>query len=291
MDANSRWSPLLGYGDEGRKHPMVSCAEGLVVVDYDYAGEEKVAINPKFMPLRADVLTFYSKSKEARDTVLAQAYTAKILFFDMDTPLLYSLFYSKLKVKPQTDTITICQGFERMLFIAHSKLKAGESKEQITKALTELTVEMDMLTEDLIAKIKDPVFKESRDEEMENALADLFIPFTVSYIAILERCCWRLYGHFTDAEHSFRPSTVRPVDLASLPSIEGQGKHCAELWKIQTRCWQTRFGDAIPLENQFDLTEESFKTSRHYYGVDIVQAMFLFDLYLQESSVELVEKK
>jgi hypothetical protein len=84
---------------------------------------------------------------------------------------------------------------------------------------------------------------------------------------------------------------VRPAELAALPSIPDQGKHCGELWKIQCRNWKNTFGDDVPMENQLCLTEESFQSSRYYYGVNITQVMFLFDLYTQESSVELVEKK
>jgi hypothetical protein len=289
-DANSRWSPLTGYGEEGKRHPMLSVEDGKIKVDYEYDGEDKVTLNTMFMPIRDDVITFYHRSEEAATQVRLAAWRAKILYFEMDPPLLYALFYSKLGVKEQVDTITIVEGFERMIFLGHAKYAARQDEKEIGTAIAELGVEMDALTEELLTKFKDPVFKD-RDEETENAIVELLLPFTFTYIAILERACWRLYGQFTEAEHAHRPSTVRPASLESEPSVPDQDKYCKALWALHKKNWTAQFGEEIPLDNTFDLTEDSFVNSRYHYGASVAQALFLFDLYQQESLLELVEKK
>lgn len=289
MNANNprRWSPLDGYGEgEGKQHPMLSGTEKLEV-NYDYTGPDSVLINRNFMPITADVATYFAKNPKLIKGIRMQSYASGILYFTMKTPLLYALFYSILEIPPEINTLIVCEGYERMLALARAKHLREENKE-IAKALAELDVEMEALYKELNTKIADPAFDlNKRTEKMENAIVELLYPFTVTYLAILERCCWRLYAKFTKREHAFRPSTV---PLAAAPASD-QSENSYSICELMRRKWKACFGEEIVLEDTLKLDEKSVLESRYHIGVNVLHALFLFDYYRQESSVELIEKK
>lgn len=289
MTANTvqRWSPTSGYGEgEAKFHPMISGTEKLVV-DYNYSGPDAVLINRNFMPIPASVINYLVSDKNVIKAIRWQAYSAGILYCYIQTPLLYALFYSPLSIPDKMSTLIICEGYERMLVVARAKHEREENPE-IAKALAELDVEMTALFEELAKKINDPAFDLSkRTVEMENAIVELLFPFTITYIAILERCCWRLYAKFTKREHAFRPSTV-PSCVDPQPD---QNENCLSHCQVMRKKWKVSYGDEVDLEDNLGLSDEAILGSRYYYGVNVAQALFLFDYYRQDSSVELIEKK
>lgn len=282
------WNPIEGYGDrEGKRHQMISESDGKLVVDYNYDGKDRLRYNPNFMPLSAQLSDIFST--ELEDECRAQTFRTGLLFFTMETPTMYALIYSKIGTPPELGTFFVLLGYQRLLEIAKIKFSQNEEKEHIGAAFAEMQIERENLIIALHDTVNKPEFNlEQCDEAMENAIVDILIPFTISYIALIERCCWRIYGYFTNHAMQARPRTI-PIGTDQ-ESAENQGTYCKILWEVMQAKWNDIYND-IPLQNTFALTPESFVSSRYRCGVNVAQAKFLFDFYRQESLIETVEVK
>jgi hypothetical protein len=276
------WNATTGYGDrEGRRHSMVTQENEQLVVNYAYSGEDQLHFNPAFMPLSSAVVS--AMSPEFEDQCRIYTFRTGMLSFQIETPTLYALIYSKMGAPTTLNTFFVLLGYERLLNIARAKVARNMEKEHIQDAFAILQVERENLVDALFKTINK--FGPIDCEDAENAIVAVLIPFTTTYIAIVERCCWRIYGQFTEAALAARLRTI-PVESGEKES----GVYCALMWKGMCKKWADIY-EKIPLENTFDIDEESFTTSRYIHGVNVTHAKFLFDFYRQESLIEIAEVK
>lgn len=295
-----RWTPRDGYGlaCEPLPHPMLAVEDGKTRVDYDYKGEDAVKVARNVMPLPEIMLKLFEDEAFKKNVAFLSG-TVGMVLFEVECPLMFRLFYSNVAgIEATMDTYTLCRYYRQIMYAAQLQFKnaTDQNKENYRKIVSAYEFEEEFLFEELLRTLfNQSKFQIQPQNDLHcNAMIEIFIPFTLSRLALMERHLWRLFSSFSLREHAVRISTKMLPSICNNPtqaSYPNQGEACIRWYVGMKKEWEMLFRGKIEMKNTFKLTDEKFQNSRYYLGVNVKQALALYDIFRQKNEIVVVEKK